>query len=81
MKNNLEEPANSTSIRLARTMVHDMGSPLTSIGGFAQLMLRDDSINGESREFLDIIANEAVKINEILANFLSDMEKEAGETE
>ncbi|MEJ7848464.1 MAG: hypothetical protein WKF92_10280 [Pyrinomonadaceae bacterium] len=43
--------------------------------------MRDDSISGESREYLDIIINEAVKMNEIMAKFLSDMEKGASVAE
>ncbi len=81
MKNNVEKPASVTGICLARTMLHDIRSPLTSIGGFAQLMLRDNSNGGESRENLNIIVIQAQKIDEILANFLSDMEKGAGESE
>ena len=58
-------------------MSHDIRSPLTSIGGFAQLLLRDESSSGESRKYLDIIVSEAVKTNEILAKFLFEMEKGA----
>ena len=74
MKKNVVESSNLAHIRIARTMLHDIRSPLTSIGGFAQLLLRDDSISGESREYLEIITNEAVKMNEILTKFLFDME-------
>ena len=74
MKKNVVESSNLAHIRIVRTMLHDIRSPLTSIGGFAQLLLRDDSISGESREYLEIITNEAVKMNEILTKFLFDME-------
>jgi PAS domain S-box-containing protein len=49
-------------------VVHDLRSPLTSIQGFAELMLGD--ANGEQKEFLDIIKSESQRMKRMTDVFL-----------
>lgn len=56
---------------LASLMSHELRTPVTSIQGFAELLLADDTIPGESREFLEIIANESQRLSKMLTTFLS----------
>ncbi len=62
-------------------MSHDMRTPLTSVGGFAEMLLEDDSITGESREYLQIILDESAKMAEILTKFMSDIDHYCDNTE
>jgi signal transduction histidine kinase len=52
-------------------MSHELRTPITSIKGFAELLLLDDSISEESREFLEIISNESQRLSKMLTTFLS----------
>ena len=52
-------------------MSHELRTPITSIQGFAELLLMDEKIPEESREFLNIIANESQRLTKMLATFLS----------
>lgn len=56
---------------MASLMSHELRTPVTSISGFAQLLLMDDKIPEESREFLEIIANESQRLSKMLSTFLS----------
>ena len=52
-------------------MSHELRTPLTSINGFAELLVRDDKIPEESREFLQIISNESQRMSRMIDTFLS----------
>lgn len=52
-------------------MSHELRTPLTSINGFAELLALDDKIPEESREFLQIIANESQRMSRMIDTFLS----------
>ncbi|MDQ2745674.1 MAG: ATP-binding protein [Acidobacteriota bacterium] len=54
-----------------RLMSHELRTPVTSISGFAELLLSDDNISEESREFLTIISSESQRLSKMLAMFLS----------
>jgi K+-sensing histidine kinase KdpD len=56
---------------LTSLMSHELRTPVTSIQGFAELLLADDTIPGESREFLEIISNESQRLSKMLTTFLS----------
>ncbi len=49
---------------------HDVKSPLTTILGFAQLMLEDEEITGANREYLELIAHDAEALNRTLLDGL-----------
>lgn len=56
---------------MASLMSHELRTPVTSISGFAQLLLLDENISEESKEYLEIIANESQRLSKMLTTFLS----------
>jgi signal transduction histidine kinase len=52
-------------------MSHELRTPITSIQGFAEILLADDTMSEDSREFLGIIANESQRLSKMLTTFLS----------
>ncbi|MGC2238600.1 MAG: GAF domain-containing sensor histidine kinase [Pyrinomonadaceae bacterium] len=56
---------------MASLMSHELRTPITSISGFAQLLLMDETMSEESKEFLEIIANESQRLSKMLSTFLS----------
>jgi Signal transduction histidine kinase len=56
---------------MASLMSHELRTPITSIQGFAELLLMDESISEENKEFLTIIANESQRLSRMLTTFLS----------
>jgi len=60
-------------------MSHELRTPLTSINGFAELLLIDDKIPAESREFLQIISNESQRMSRMIDTFLTVAQLERGD--
>jgi signal transduction histidine kinase len=56
---------------MASLMSHELRTPITSISGFAQLLLMDETIPEEAREFLEIIGTESQRLSKMLSTFLS----------
>ena len=56
---------------MATLMSHELRTPITSISGFAELLLADETIPEEAREFLNIINTEAIRLSKMLSTFLS----------
>lgn len=56
---------------MATLMSHELRTPITSISGFAELLLADETIPEEAREFLGIINTEAMRLSKMLSTFLS----------
>ena len=56
---------------MASLMSHELRTPITSIKGFAELLLLDDSISEDAREFLTIINSESERLSKMLSTFLS----------
>jgi anti-sigma regulatory factor (Ser/Thr protein kinase) len=52
-------------------MSHELRTPLTSISGFSELLAGDEKIPAESREFVQIIANESQRMSRMIDTFLS----------
>ena len=52
-------------------MSHELRTPLTSINGFSELLAVDENIPAESREFVQIIANESQRMSRMIDTFLS----------
>src|SRR5947208_12691231 len=52
-------------------MSHELRTPLTSINGFSELLAVDETIPTESREFVQIIANESQRMARMIDTFLS----------
>jgi signal transduction histidine kinase len=60
-------------------MSHELRTPLTSINGFAELLVIDDKIPEESREFLQIISNESQRMARMIDTFLTVAQLERGD--
>ncbi|PYS42566.1 MAG: hypothetical protein DMF71_09055, partial [Acidobacteria bacterium] len=60
-------------------MSHELRTPLTSINGFAELLVLDEKIPAESREFLQIISNESQRMSRMIDTFLSVSQLERGD--
>ncbi len=60
-------------------MSHELRTPITSIQGFAGLLLADEQMSEESREFLEIISNESQRLSKMLSTFLSVSNLEQGD--
>lgn len=56
---------------MANLMSHELRTPITSINGFAEMLLLDGSIPEDSREYLSIISSESKRASALLSNFLS----------
>ena len=56
---------------MATLMSHELRTPITSISGFADLLLADETIPEEARDFLTIISSEANRLSKMLSTFLS----------
>ena len=56
---------------MASLMSHELRTPITSIKGFAELLLMDDGLSEENREFMTIIANESQRLSKMISTFLS----------
>ncbi len=56
---------------MANLMSHELRTPITSISGFAEILLLESDLSNDVREQLSIISNEATRASAILSNFLS----------
>ncbi len=56
---------------MASLMSHELRTPITSIKGFAELLLMDDNMPEDAHEFLTIINNESERLSKMLSTFLS----------
>ena len=52
-------------------MSHELRTPVTSINGFAELLMADDKVPEDAREFLSIIHAESQRVARMLSTFLS----------
>jgi signal transduction histidine kinase len=60
-------------------MAHEFRTPITSISGFAELLAMDERIPADSREFLNIINNEAQRLTKMVGTFLAVSKLEAAD--
>ena len=56
---------------MVNLMSHELRTPITSIQGFAEMLMMEEGIPEDSREYLSVIANESQRASKILSNFLS----------
>ncbi len=56
---------------MAHLMSHELRTPITSIQGFAEMLMLEDGIPEDSKDFLKTIADESNRASKILSNFLS----------
>jgi signal transduction histidine kinase len=60
-------------------MSHELRTPITSINGFAELLMNDEAIPSESREFLSIINSESQRLSRMINTFLTVTQLEAAD--
>lgn len=60
-------------------MAHDLRTPLNGIMGFSELLLEDEQITGQAREYLTVISDESRKLASVLNHYLSVLLVETGE--
>ncbi len=60
-------------------MSHELRTPITSINGFAELLMNDETIPAESREFLSIINSESQRLSRMINTFLTVTQLEAAD--
>lgn len=56
---------------MTNLMSHELRTPITSIQGFAEMLMLDESIPEDSREYLQTIAIESQRAANLLSNFLA----------
>ena len=56
---------------MVNLMSHELRTPITSIQGFAEILLLDDDHSAETREYLEIMVNESQRLSKMLSTFLS----------
>jgi signal transduction histidine kinase len=54
------------------SLSHELRTPLTSINGFSELLMQDDSVSGEAREFAAFIHTEAQRLTTMVNNVLTE---------
>ena len=54
------------------SLSHELRTPLTSINGFSELLLQDESLNGEAREFATFIHTEAQRLTSMVNTVLTE---------
>lgn len=66
--------------RIIRKAAHDARTPLTSISGFAELLIEDASLSQSARENAEIIRDETRRLSEMLETFFDQMTAPPSET-
>ena len=56
-----------------RKAAHDVRTPLTSIAGFAQLLVEDASLSADARQNAETVLGETERLYEMLENFFDEM--------
>ncbi len=69
----MQEAEQVRSDRISR-MSHELRTPITSINGFAELLMGDDSVSGEAREFAEIIHTEAQRLSQMINTVLTEVQ-------
>jgi signal transduction histidine kinase len=74
-----EENMDTNFEKSVREMSHELRTPLTSIMGFAELLLEDESITGQNREYLQVISDESRRLSSMLNHYISTLLVESAE--
>jgi signal transduction histidine kinase len=69
----MQEAEQERSDRISR-MSHELRTPITSINGFAELLMGDNSVSGEAREFAEIIHTEAQRLSQMINTVLTEVQ-------
>jgi signal transduction histidine kinase len=52
-------------------MSHELRTPITSINGFSELLIADDQLPEQAKEFVTIISNESQRLSRMINTFLA----------
>ncbi len=69
----MQEAEHERSERISR-MSHELRTPITSINGFAELLMGDTTVSGEAREFAEIIHTEAQRLSQMINTVLTEVQ-------
>ena len=69
----LQEVECERAERISR-MSHELRTPITSINGFAELLMGHESVSGEAREFAEIIHTEAQRLSQMINTVLTEVQ-------
>lgn len=74
----MDDAGNNEFESTVREMSHQLRTPLTSIMGFAELLLEDETLTGQTREYLTVISEESRRLSGMLNHYLSVLLVESG---
>ncbi|MBM4118276.1 GHKL domain-containing protein [bacterium] len=66
----------AASGELSAAVAHEIRNPLTAIGGFSRRLLRSSSLGEEDRRTVQVIAEEALRLEETLGRLLHSAQRE-----
>ncbi|HEV2798965.1 MAG TPA: histidine kinase dimerization/phospho-acceptor domain-containing protein [Pyrinomonadaceae bacterium] len=69
----MQEAEQERGERISR-MSHELRTPITSINGFAELLMGDVTVSGEAREFAEIIHTEAQRLSQMINTVLTEVQ-------
>jgi two-component system NtrC family sensor kinase len=64
---------------LVAGVAHEVNNPLCTISAFAQLLQRDDALDAEQRESVDVICSETQRASQVLRDLLTFARRSEGE--
>jgi two-component system sensor histidine kinase/response regulator len=76
----LADSANRSKSEFLANMSHELRTPLNAILGFTRLMVRDDHLSGEQRDYLGIVNRSGEHLLELINDILEMSKIEAGRT-
>jgi len=56
--------------KMSATIAHEIRNPLICVGGFAKRLLKDETLSEKSRKYVNIIEEEAARLEKILQDIL-----------
>lgn len=72
----MHEAETERAVKISR-LSHELRTPLTSINGFSELLLQDDSLTEEAREFATFIHTEAQRLTSMVNTVLTEAQLSA----
>jgi signal transduction histidine kinase len=72
----MHEAEKERAVRIS-SLSHELRTPLTSINGFSELLMQDDSVTGEAREFAAFIHTEAQRLTTMVNTVLTEAQLSA----
>ena len=72
----MHEAETERAVKISR-LSHELRTPLTSINGFSELLLQDDTLNEEAREFANFIHTEGQRLTSMVNSLLTEAQLSA----